>query len=135
MKIYQGAFSVLALPASIALEVSGSIPENTTSVVVALAASGLATLCIGSLFMRNVVGMLYVNEEGTTLKVAYPDFWGRRKDQEILISDIVAPSNISTFKWSPAFNITTGASTKYRLLGSFGQILDRNTFISIFGEN
>lgn len=134
LKIYQGALSVLAVPAAVALEQAGNIPQSTSAVVAALAGTGLCTLCIGSYFGRNVVGILYVNEKGTKLKVSCPDFWGRRRDHEIVIHDMILPANLTRFKWNPAQTITTG-KTNYRLLANFGVILEPDTYFSIFGQD
>lgn len=136
LKIYQGGVSALAVPAAFALEQAGNIPQSSSAMVAALAGTGLATLCIGSLFCKNVVGMLYVNDEATKLKVSYPDFWGRRRDEDIIINDMISPSNLTKFKYNPALTITSGGkSEKYRLLGSFGQILEPDTFFSLFGRD
>ncbi|KAL5278818.1 TMEM186 family protein [Megaselia abdita] len=135
LKLYQGGLSILAVPAALALEQTGHIPQSTSTVVAALAGTGLATLCIGTLIFRNVVGILYINEDGTRLKVSYPDFWGRRKDDEVVIDEMIPPSNLNKLKWNPALTITTGKSSNYKLLGSFGQILEPDTYFSIFGRD
>lgn len=135
LKVYHGAFSSLAIPVAIALEQAGNIPQTTSAVVASLAGTGLISLCLGSIVCRNIVGFVYVNEKGTKLKVSYPDFWGKRIDQEVVIADMIAPSNLSSSNWSPVVPITTvGKSTKYRLLGSFGEVVAPETYFSIFGQ-
>lgn len=136
LKIYQGGLSVLAVPAALALEQAGNIPESTSTVVASLAGTGLVTLCVGSILCKNVVGILYINEDGSKLKVSCPDFWGKRKDAEIVINDMVPPSNLTKFKWNPTLTITTGdKSGSYKLLGSFGEIVEPDTYFSIFGHD
>lgn len=134
VKVYHGGFSSIAIPVAFALEQAGNIPPTTSAVVATLAGTGLITLCLGSIICKNIVGILYVNDEGTKLKVSYPDFWGKRRDEEVAIDEMIAPSNLSTSNWNPVVPITTGKSTKYRLLGSFGQIVEPETYFSIFGQ-
>lgn len=134
LKIYQGSLSALAIPLTLALEQSGNIAQSTSYVVAAVGVSGLATLCIGSLACRNVVGLLYVNDGGTKLKISCPDFWGNRKDKEIEINDMIPSSNLTKFKYNPAKIITTGNSENYRLLESFGEIIEPDFYFSLFGK-
>lgn len=87
----------------------------------------------GYLF-TNYIGYVYVKEDDKYVKLAYVDFWGKRKDTIVSTDDIIPLSDI-------AFSITDSLFLKVKRFSTrdvmklnvkLGQVLDKNKFNNIF---
>lgn len=87
-----------------------------------------------SYFFRRLVGILYVNESGTVLRVAHLSFWGWRRDTYCAVSDMI-PLSESKDRVQDLFvriQQYDGKQTFYLTL-RYGRILDRERFSQVFG--
>lgn len=137
LKIYQGLLTTLALPISFTLSQFGTITPNSVAIVGVIGVSGLMTLTLFSLLVRNVVGFIYVNDELNKVKLAYVDFWGKRTDAIVDIDDL----NVDWAKLRPtAFNLYqkirlySDKTKAFKLMLNYGVIVEPETFAGIFGE-
>uniref|UniRef100_A0A034WKV8 Transmembrane protein 186 n=1 Tax=Bactrocera dorsalis TaxID=27457 RepID=A0A034WKV8_BACDO len=137
LKIYQGVLTALALPISFTLTEFGTISPNSVAIVGAIGVSGLVTLTLFSLLIRNVVGFIYINDELNKVKVAYVDFWGKRTDAIIDINDLDvewAKARPTAFNLYQKIRLYSDDTKSFKLLLNYGVIVEPETFCGIFGE-
>lgn len=99
-----------------------------------VASFALAMLFWMSHFLRRLVGILYVNESGTLLRVAHLTFWGWRQDTYCAVSDMMPLSESEERVQDVFLRIQqySGKQTFYLTL-RYGRILDRDRFSQVFG--
>ncbi|KAG5863344.1 hypothetical protein JTB14_023119 [Gonioctena quinquepunctata] len=93
----------------------------------ALGISGCVTLYSLGFLTDKFIGFIYYNEEKDLAKVAYVDFWGKRKDITIPANDIVPLKELPSVPWDGLFLTFRRFSTKetLRLNMYFGIIIDK----------
>nr|XP_014101817.2 transmembrane protein 186 [Bactrocera oleae] len=137
LKIYQGLLTALALPISFTLTQFGTITPNSVVIVGAIGVTGLATLTIFSLLVRNVVGFIYINDELNKVKLAYVNFWGKRMDAIIDINDLDvewAKVRPTAFNLYQKIRLYSDKTKSFKLMLNYGVIVEPETFSGIFGE-
>lgn len=89
---------------------------------------GLGQLC------NKFIGFIYVNEDISTVKVSYADFWGRRKDVEVSVKDIVPFSDIPPSITDRLYQkvIIPSLSSSLKMNVNNCKILDRSKFNQVF---
>lgn len=133
LKTYQVCATLVAVPAAFAM------PEIFDPIVVsAISGSGLASFCLASFVFRNTVGFVYTSKKRPELvKFAFMDFWGRRKDVEMKIDNVVPVSELPKGLFDDFF-------TKLKFIDNFpemklfyksGGISDHEEFMRVFGSN
>lgn len=155
LKVYQLGITAMAVPFSLFMEQMREFPTDTTLVVgyignimfksirkhelitIFIGISGTFTLSIVGYLLKNMVGLVYINSNNTDIvKISYMDFWGRRRDVEKQISDIVPLSEISKSIFDQYFTkLKFYSSDKegYKLVHRFGGIVDLDMFSKVFG--
>ncbi|XP_037952187.1 transmembrane protein 186 [Teleopsis dalmanni] len=98
IKTYQGIATAISVPISYAFEQAVLFPTNTCLVVTIIGASGLITLTLFSLVIRNLIGFIYINSEEQKIKFAYLDFWGKRKERIADVSAIEVNNEEKSFQ-------------------------------------
>ncbi|XP_055963401.1 transmembrane protein 186 [Sorex fumeus] len=134
LKVAQTALTVLALPAGCYWHSQGLVPLSSLYLAGGVAGFALAMLCWMSYFFRRLVGILYVNEAGTVLRVAHLTFWGWRQDSYWPVADVV-PLTESRDRPQELFvriQQYSGKETFYLPL-RYGRIMDRERFARVFG--
>lgn len=137
LKIYQGLFIMLSVPVSFTLSQFGTITPNLVTIVGAIGVSGLMTLSIFSLLVRNVVGFIYINDDRNKVKVAYVDFWGKRADAIIDIDDLDidwAKAHPTAFNLYQKIRLYSDETKSFKLMTNYAVIVEPETFTGIFGE-
>lgn len=113
-----------------------SITEGTWAAAFAglmvVSASGL--LAFGEVF-RRFIGVIYLHQDGKTVRVAHISFWGKRKDFLVKVEDfkLVSETNadINDAVWKVEFY---DKSIGNMLISTrFGGVQDRDRFQKIFG--
>lgn len=134
LKVAQTALTVVALPPGIYWYSQGLMTFNSLCLAGAVASFALAMLCWMSHFFRRLVGILYVNESGTVLRVAHLTFWGRRQDTYCPVADVVPMTESHDWPQELFVRIRqySGKQTFYLTL-RYGRILDRERFMQVFG--
>ncbi|KAH8353961.1 hypothetical protein KR067_006191 [Drosophila pandora] len=137
LKVYQGAITVAGLPIAFALGQTGQLTTDVFGIYAAIGVSGLATLSLVSLAARNLVGFIYINEQQDLLKLAYVDFWGRRKETLVDTEDLMPnweQSTASRLKFVVPISLRSDPKQRYKLLNRFGQVSDPELFEGLFGS-
>ncbi|KAJ8923176.1 hypothetical protein NQ315_001730 [Exocentrus adspersus] len=130
LKVYQTALTVITVPAAAALNQLHHISSEAVMYTAALGLSGCLTLYGLGFLTQNFVGIMYYNEERDTVKIAYTDTWGRRKDIEIPAKDIVPLNDLPVTMFDGLFFTFRRFSTKdtLKLTLRYGTILDKEKF-------
>uniref|UniRef100_A0A673UYL9 Transmembrane protein 186 n=1 Tax=Suricata suricatta TaxID=37032 RepID=A0A673UYL9_SURSU len=134
LKVAQTALTVLALPPGCYWYSQGFVTLGSLYLAGGVAGFALAMLCWMSYFFRRLVGILYVNEAGTVLRVAHLTFWGRRQDTDWPVADVVPMTETSDRAQELFVRIRqySGKQTFYVTL-RYGRIVDRERFTQVFG--
>lgn len=129
LKTYQGIISALVLPITYF-----TYPE----VIVEVSWSGISLFLVLSLFsygLRNSIGAVYMNKKNNEeVRIAYVDFWGKRRDTLFKINDIVpiAPrSGKNNYLVKVAFN---NDHEPLKFIAKEQVVLDQRKFNEVFGE-
>ncbi|XP_017077116.1 transmembrane protein 186 isoform X2 [Drosophila eugracilis] len=137
LKIYQAVLTVAGTPIVFGLGSSGQISTDALAIYGAVGISGLVTLTLASYFASNLVGLVYVNEEQNLIKLAYVDFWGRRKEALVDTGDLL-PSweqgSPSRLRFISPICLRSDPKKRYKLLNRFGQVSDPQLFEGLFGD-
>ncbi|KAH8418563.1 hypothetical protein KR222_002217, partial [Zaprionus bogoriensis] len=137
LKFYQAAATVAGTPIAFALAQANQISGEALGVSAAIGVTGLMTLTLSSVVLTNVIGFIYVNEQQDQVKIAYVDFWGRRKETLVDIEDLLPDWEL---KRSRRFGIyqpiclRNGSKERYKLLQRFGIVEDPLLFEGLFGQ-
>lgn len=134
LKLAQTAVTVIALPPGFYSYSQGFMTLDSLCLVSGIACFALAMLYWMSYFFRRLVGILYVNESGTMLRVAHLTFWGRRQDTYYDVSDMVPLTESKDQAQDMFVRIQqySGKQTFYLTL-RYGRILDKERFSQVFG--
>ncbi|XP_075420422.1 transmembrane protein 186 [Tenrec ecaudatus] len=134
LKVAQTALTVVLLPPGFYLYSQDLMSLNSLYLAVTTAGFALAMLCWMSHFFRRLVGILYVNESGTVLRVAHLTFWGWRQDTYCPVADVIPLTETRDRPQEVFVRIQqySGNQTFYLSL-RYGRILDRERFTQVFG--
>ncbi|KAJ8957435.1 hypothetical protein NQ318_004915 [Aromia moschata] len=134
LKIYQTGLTTAGIPAMVILNQLNYVASDAIYFTAILGISGCLTLYSLGFLTERFVGFIYYNEEKDIVKIAYIDFWGRRKDIEVPGEDIVPLNELPIAPMDVLFLTLRRFSTKetLRLNLRFGIILDKNKFKKMF---
>lgn len=134
LKVAQTALTVVALPPGFYWYSQGLMTLNSLCLAGGIAGFALTMLCWMSYFFRRLVGILYVNESGTVLRVAHLTFWGWRQDTYCPVADVIPLAETQDRPQELFVRIQqySGKQTFYLTL-RYGRILDRERFTQVFG--
>ncbi|NXX44185.1 TM186 protein, partial [Tricholaema leucomelas] len=135
LKLLQTATTLVMLPPITYLYLQDQVSQGVllyTSGVVLFAGAMLYAM---SYFLRRIIGFIYLNETGCTVRVAHLTFWGRRNDiycpkEAVMPLDEVGDRKGELLLQFKRYNST---DTLYFTI-KYGQIVDRPKFTQIFGE-
>lgn len=137
LKVYQAVATVAVTPLAFGLSQAGHVSGDTLGVCAALGVSGLMTLSLTSWAFKNIIGYIYVNEQQDQLKFAYVDFWGRRKELQVDIEDVLPDWELQRsrrfFIYQPIC-LRDGNKQRFKLLLRFGIVTDPIIFEGLFGQ-
>ncbi|XP_049759163.1 transmembrane protein 186 [Elephas maximus indicus] len=135
LKVAQTALTVVALPPGFYLYTQGLMSLGSLCLMGGIAGFALAMLYWMSHFFRRLVGILYVNESGTVLRVAHLTFWGSRQDTCCPVADVIPLMETRDRPQEVFVRIQqySGKQTFYLSL-RYGCILDRERFTQVFGR-
>ncbi|XP_051819601.1 transmembrane protein 186 [Antechinus flavipes] len=135
MKILQTGITVVILPPSYYWYTQDLIPLDSLFFTGGIASFALVMLYWISHFFRRLVGILYVNEAGTVLRVAHLTFWGRRQDTYCPVANIIPVSETSEHPFDVFLKIHQyDCDQTFYLTLRFGHILDKKRFAQVFGN-
>ncbi|XP_034478927.1 transmembrane protein 186 [Drosophila innubila] len=138
LKIYQAAVTAAGTPLAFGLVQAGQVSGEALGICTAIGVSGLITLTLGSVVASNVIGFIYINDQQDQLKLAYVDFWGRRKETLVDIEDLLPDWELKRKTMRLGFYqpicLRTDKKQRYKLLQRFGIITDPLIFEGLFGQ-
>uniref|UniRef100_A0A8D0FP29 Transmembrane protein 186 n=1 Tax=Strix occidentalis caurina TaxID=311401 RepID=A0A8D0FP29_STROC len=135
LKLLQTATTMVMLPPICYLYLQDQVSLNIFLYTTGIAVFAGAMLYGMSYFFRRIIGLIYLNETGRTVKVAHLTFWGRRNDiycptESVMTLDEVGDSKRELLLQFKRYNST---DILYFTI-KFGHIVDRQKFSQIFGE-
>lgn len=101
-----------------------------TEIIITLWLHTLGILC------NNLVGYIYVKLDEEKAILSYIDYWGKRKDSEMPLNEIIPMSDNPISITDPLYRKIMFCSQKYSLKINmkFGRILDDKNFRCILGK-
>ncbi|XP_067912234.1 transmembrane protein 186 [Heterodontus francisci] len=134
IKVLQTGITVALLPTVYYFYLQEQVQYALVSYITGLSGFAIVMLYSMSYYLRRFIGILYLNDSGTTLKISHLTFWGRRNDFYVPVEDVMplgdtgdaANETILQFKQynrTEVFYFTT----------KFGQVIDKQKFLQVFG--
>ncbi|XP_037670425.1 transmembrane protein 186 isoform X2 [Choloepus didactylus] len=134
LKVAQTVLTVVALPPGFYWYSQGLMTLDSLCLMAGIAGFALAMLCWMSYFFRRLVGILYVNESGTMLRVAHLTFWGWRQDTYCPVADVIPLTETRDRPQEVFMRIQQySAKQTFYLTLRYGRILDKERFMQVFG--
>nr|CAI5818135.1 unnamed protein product [Callosobruchus analis]CAI5820076.1 unnamed protein product [Callosobruchus analis] len=133
LSLYQIAATITSLPVAVLLNYNQIIGPGEVQLIAGLGITGCVTLLTAGFFTQKFIGFIYYNEEKNIVRIAYNDFWGRRKDIDIPATDIVPLSDLPATPIDGLYLTFRRFSTKETLKLNIGAgvILDKDKFNKI----
>ncbi|XP_005295303.2 transmembrane protein 186 [Chrysemys picta bellii] len=134
MKLLQTAITIVILPPVYHLYLQEQVSQAFVLYVTGTACFAAAMLYGISYFLRRMIGLMYLNEAGTMVKVAHLTFWGRRKEIYCPVESVMTLDDTGDAKNEVLLQFKQHNSTQvlYFTL-TFGHIVDKQRFAQIFG--
>ncbi|XP_075035935.1 transmembrane protein 186 [Mixophyes fleayi] len=135
LKLLQTTLTVLLIPPIYYYYLQGQLSQFTVVYFTGTAVFAGFMLYSLSYYLRRIIGMIYVDDDVTTLKVSYLTFWGNRRNLFVPVEDVKKLSETGDGKRELIFQFGRYSSPDVLYFTTrFGQILDREKFTFIFGE-
>ncbi|XP_074014322.1 transmembrane protein 186 [Numenius arquata] len=135
LKLLQTATTMVTLPPICYLYLQDQVSQAILLYTTGIALFAGAMLYGMSYFFRRIIGLIYLNETGRTVKVAHLTFWGRRNDIYCPIETVMTLDEVGDSKGEPLLQFKRYNSTDILYFTiKFGQIVDKQRFTQIFGE-
>ncbi|XP_037241641.1 transmembrane protein 186 isoform X1 [Falco rusticolus] len=135
LKLLQTATTMVTLPPICYLYLQDQVSLNILLYTTGIAFFAGAMLYGMSYFFRRIIGLIYLNETGHTVRVAHLTFWGRRNDIYCPIETVMTLDEVGDSKGELLLQFKRYNSTDILYFTiKFGQIVDRQKFTQIFGE-
>ncbi|NWW91404.1 TM186 protein, partial [Rhynochetos jubatus] len=135
LKLLQTATTMVMLPPVCYLYLQDQVSQNILLYTTGIALFAGAMLYAMSYFFRRIIGLIYLNETGCTVKVAHLTFWGRRNDIYCPTETVMTLDEVGDRKGELLLQFKRCDSTDVLYFTiKYGQIVDRQKFAQIFGE-
>ncbi|XP_052629394.1 transmembrane protein 186 [Harpia harpyja] len=135
LKLLQTATTVVMLPPICYLYLQDQVSQNILIYTTGIAFFAGAMLYAMSYFFRRIIGLIYLNETGRTVRVAHLTFWGKRNDIYCPIEAVMTLDEVGDSKEELLLQFKRYNSTDILYFTiKFGQIVDRQKFTQIFGK-
>ncbi|KFU88029.1 Transmembrane protein 186, partial [Chaetura pelagica] len=135
LKLLQTATTMVMLPPIYYLYLQDQVSQNILLYSTGVALFAGAMLYGMSYFFRRVIGFIYLSETGRVVRVAHLTFWGRRNDIYCPLETVMTLDEVGDSKGELLLQFKRYNSTDILYFTiKFGQIVDRQKFMQIFGE-
>lgn len=84
------------------------------------------------MFFYNLIGFIYVCPKIEKIRISYLDFWGKRKETQIAIDDLILPANRRALITIPIRIKSAKEILQLRVKG--GEVLESYVYSYIFDE-
>ncbi|XP_066432258.1 transmembrane protein 186 [Eleutherodactylus coqui] len=135
LKLLQTALTILFLPPVYYYYLQGQITDGSVIYCTGIAIFAGIMLYSLSYYLQRLIGMVYVDDNLTTVKVSYLTFWGNRKNIFVPIADIKPLSETGDSKQEILRQFARYSTPDILYFTTrYGYVLDRKKFIAVFGE-
>ncbi|NXI73294.1 TM186 protein, partial [Anseranas semipalmata] len=135
LKLVQTATTLAVLPPICYLHLQDQVSQTILLYTAGIAFFAGAMLYGMSYFFRRIIGLIYLSETGRTVKVAHLTFWGRRNDIYCPVETVMTLDEVGDVKGEVLLQFKRYDSTDVLYFTiKYGQIVDRQKFMQIFGE-
>ncbi|XP_074775170.1 transmembrane protein 186 [Athene noctua] len=135
LKLLQTATTMAILPPISYLYLQQQVSLSIFLYTTGIAVFAGAMLYGMSYFFRRIIGLIYLNKTGRTVKVAHLTFWGRRNDIYCPTESVMTLDEVGDSKREILLQFKRHDSTDILYFTiKFGQIVDKQKFSQIFGE-
>ncbi|XP_066465516.1 transmembrane protein 186 [Tiliqua scincoides] len=134
MKLLQTALTVVILPPMWFLCWQNQVTQAQCLYTTGIAVFAAIMLYSMSFYLRRIVGMMYLNEDGTLLRVAHLTFWGKRKDFCCPVETVMTLSDMGDSKNELLHQFRQhGREEFFYFTLRFGEVVDQEGFVKVFG--
>ncbi|NXL83495.1 TM186 protein, partial [Alectura lathami] len=135
LKLLQTAATLVVLPPVCYLYLQGQVSQTLLLYTTGIALFAGVMLYGMSYFFRRIIGLIYLSETGRTVRVAHLTFWGRRNDIYCPVETVMTLDEVGDAKGELLLQFKRYNSTDILYFTiKYGQIVDRQKFMQIFGE-
>lgn len=135
LKLLQTGLVIAVLPPVYYFYLEGQIADITVALLTGITVFACAMLYSLTYWFQRIIGMIYVNQEATTLKISHLTFWGKRKDIYLPVKDVKPMSETGDRKGEVLIQVKRYSSPHILYLPiRFCQIVDKEKFSLLFGE-
>ncbi|NXS98348.1 TM186 protein, partial [Jacana jacana] len=135
LKLLQTATTVVTLPPVCYLYLQDQVSQTVLLYTTTITLFAGAMLYGMSYFFRRIIGLIYLNETGCTVRVAHLTFWGRRNDIYCPIETVMTLDEVGDGRGELLLQFKRYNSTDILYFTvKFGQIVDKKRFTQIFGK-
>ncbi|XP_015732553.1 transmembrane protein 186 [Coturnix japonica] len=135
LKLLQTATTLLVLPPVCYLHLQQQLPQAVLLYTAGIAVFAAVMLYGMSYFFRRIIGLIYLSESGRTVKVSHMTFWGRRNDICCPLETVMTLDEVGDARGELLLRFRRYNSTEVLYFTiKYGQIVDRQKFMQIFGE-
>ncbi|XP_055506970.1 transmembrane protein 186 [Leucoraja erinacea] len=133
-KLVQTGITVALLPPVYYFYLQDLVQCSLVSYITGLSGFAIVMLYSMSYYLRRFIGMLYLNDSGTTLMVSHLTFWGSRNDFYVPVKDVVPLGDTGDATSESILQFRRYNSTEvFYFTIKFGQVIDKQKFLQIFG--
>lgn len=134
LKLLQTALTVAALPPLWLLGWQNHVTQAQCLYSTGIAGFAAVMLYGMSFYLRRIIGLMYLNEDGTLLRVAHLTFWGKRRDIDCPVETVMTLSDIGESSGQFLLQFRQhGREEFFYFTLRFGQVLDPEGFVKVFG--
>ncbi|KAM8934188.1 transmembrane protein 186 [Pelodytes ibericus] len=134
LKIFQTALTVLLLPPVYYYYLQGQVTYSGLLYCSGTAIFACIMLYCMSYYLQRIIGMIYLNETGTTVKVSHLTFWGKRRDLFIPATDVKTFTETGDHKQETLLQFRRYSSPEVLYFTTrFGYVLNKEKFCMLFG--
>ncbi|KAJ1097864.1 hypothetical protein NDU88_002980 [Pleurodeles waltl] len=135
LKLMQTSITLILLPPVYYLYWLGDLSYTSTVYSTGIAVFATVMLYSISYYLRRIIGMMYLNEAGTIIKVSHLTFWGQRNDRVLPVENVMALTETGDNQNEILLQFKQYNSPEVLYFTvRFGQIMDKNKFVHVFGK-
>ncbi|XP_036406288.1 transmembrane protein 186 [Megalops cyprinoides] len=135
LKLFQTGITFLLLPPVHYLYFQGQVTYNLMCYSTGIAVFAAIMLYSLSHYLRRFVGMMYLDDSKTTLKVSHLTFWGYRHDIYLPVSDVMTLGDTGDSRNEPLLRLKRYSCPDTLYFSTrLGRVVDKQAFEMVFGS-
>ncbi|KAG9337635.1 hypothetical protein JZ751_028393 [Albula glossodonta] len=135
LKLLQTGITLLLLPPVHYFYFHGQASYDLMCYSTGIAVFAAIMLYSLSHYLRRVVGMMYLDNSKTTLKVSHLTFWGHRRDVYMPVTDIMTLGDTGDTRTEPLLRLKRYSCPDTLYFSTrLGRVVDKQAFELVFGR-